>query len=96
MSDQPKPDLLVPLTPANEDGEQLAVRKDSEGNIQLGTIGPVRAGQPIPDHAEIIDITHREGHVYEVTKAGPAKVNSKAYRNNWEGIFGKKTDNLLN
>ena len=87
--DNTKTDLLVPLTPADEAGEQVAIRKDADGNVRLGTIGPVRDGQPIPEDSEVIDITHLEGPLYEVRGGTrPALVNSKAYKSGWDNIFG--------
>jgi hypothetical protein len=58
---------------------------------------PMKEGQPIPAgafHIEQIAGTQRfkveeVGGVSGSTK-GPAKVNSQAFRNNWDGIFGKK------
>jgi hypothetical protein len=41
-------------------------------------------------------LKHEEGPVFEVihehqARKGPTKVASTAFRNGWEGVFGKKT-----
>ena len=85
-------DLLVPLTHANEAGEHVVLRSDPEGNLRIGVLGPVRDGQTYSNDAELVTLQHLEGEVYQVSAStGPALVNSQAYRNNWEGIFGNRS-----
>jgi hypothetical protein len=76
------------------------VRHTSDHTIQTGVMKKIEEGEPIYDNA--MYLKPLDGNRFEVvselrkdaeatTKSGPAKVNTKAYRDNWDGIFGKKT-----
>jgi hypothetical protein len=71
-------------------------RANGETSIGLASTDPSR----LPTTSSVATIKHVEDNVYEVHdetvcnapgSKGPAKVNSREYRDNWDGIFGKKS-----
>jgi hypothetical protein len=94
----PSKDVMRLGPPVNAK-DRLFVRHCADCSIQAGVARVLREGEPIPEGGSIVHLssTTREGE-YEVQElygdcrasGGPAMVNSDAYRNNWEGIFGKK------
>jgi hypothetical protein len=98
MSDDqsPKTDLVVPLAEMNDRGEIPVVRTDGE-TLTFGTIGILKDGAPMPKDAEVLGLQEIPGAgVYQVTSStgGPPKVNSRAYRDGWDNIFGTKKQSL--
>lgn len=78
-------------------GSRPFVRHTADHKIEMGVMTPVKEGQPILPgafHLESIPGTDRykvEGALPASESAkGPAKVNSGAYRDGWDGIFGKR------
>ncbi len=77
------------------------VRHHADHSIETGLARIAEPGQ-IPTSANPLYLTHRQDNVFDVqtmsrggsdvapTK-GPAKVNSPAYKDGWENIFGNKT-----
>lgn len=76
------------------------VRHTADHTIQAGVMKKIEEGEPIYDNA--LYLKPIEGDRFEVVgtfqkdasstaKSGPAKVNTKAYRDNWDNIFGKKS-----
>lgn len=77
------------------DGSHVYVRHTADHDIQMGTLHPIREGQPIPEgsmHLTPIGETgrYRVEPIPTSASKGPAKVNSRAYRDNWDSIFGQK------
>jgi hypothetical protein len=75
------------------------IRHRADCSVQTGFLRKVREGEPIL--AGAIELGNPQGNgVYEVLdevppmvreSSGPAKVATDAYRNGWDGIFGKRT-----
>lgn len=86
-------------------GGSLLTARTYDGGIELGAIKPLADGESAPEGSSIIHYERREDGMYDYEYitgpranggSGPAKVNSRAYRNNWDSIFGKKIDKTLN
>jgi len=82
----------------------LGVRSNEEGE-HLTVIRHMEEGRPLA--AEVIDLKKRDDDpnlynvktLYKPDHAGPARANSKAYRDNWDDIFGsaeRPDDSMLN
>lgn len=87
------------LGPPADGGGQYVLRHLSDCSWQAGVLRPLEDGKPV--HGEIVCLRPREdggpGYAVESVNAGgktsgsgPAMVNSKAFRDGWDGIFGKK------
>jgi hypothetical protein len=87
--------------PQQEDGSREAIRYRSEGSVDVGSLRPLEHGKPIIGdavrlHARTdgpgMDVEYLTQEPSEPTRSegsGPAKVNSKAFRDNWGEIFSK-------
>lgn len=74
-------------------------------DVELVYIKPVTEGQSILPGQNVIHYEKdAEGPLYSYehltgstpTSSGPARVNSRAYRNGWDEIFGQKTTKEMN
>lgn len=104
MGVESKKALILPLA-SNPSGGIRGLVFDQDG-IRGAEFQPISEGQPIM--GEYVEISPREGspllnaefnRLPGVPSAprtegrkGPAKVNSRAYTEGWERIFGKKTE----
>lgn len=98
MSDDDKKRDHVHVGPVQPDGSVPVFRK-TEAGLEVGKVQLLEEGKPIM--GELVSLTACEdgdGHWMEsldVGKAGssggPAMVNSKKYRDGWDGLFGKKS-----
>lgn len=85
------------LGPRNSDGSVPVVRK-KDNEVMVGTLTPLKEGEDISKYEqEIVSVSKNENDLGYSIKTlreakGPTKVNSEAFRNNWEGIFGSKTE----
>lgn len=89
--EHPGEDFVV-LGPKTEDGRQTAIRHREDHTVELCEVYPVQDGRPISENSEIVQLSG-EGPVYRVessTRKGPAKVANRAFRENYDAIFGKK------
>jgi hypothetical protein len=79
------------------------LRRRGEEPVEVGTLRPLKEGQPI--EGEVISLRPRKDvpYVYDVktkvaapraqrrlTSAGPAQVASEEYRAGWDKIWGKR------
>lgn len=84
-------------------GVRPFVRHTADHNIMVGTMRQVPEGTSINPGEGAFALSDKGGGRYEVTplvepeKAsaaeghkGPARVNTKAYQNGWDALFGKK------
>lgn len=83
----------------SEDGDYGVVRKRDE-MLELGRIRPMKEGQPI--HGEVVNLKPRRDspQLFDVdvlhdprpegARSGPAQVATRAYRENWDQVFGGK------
>jgi len=69
--------------------------RQRENVIEAGTARIVREGEPLGE-AEVVrlepnedGLTYRAQPLYDGRK-GPTKVNSNAFRNGWDAVFGNK------
>jgi hypothetical protein len=90
---------------ATEDGGGVEVARVRQQRVEMGQVRPLRAGQPI--YGEVVKLTPMpdlpavcavEIHCAAPTPAadegarnGPVMVNSHAYRDSWERIWGPQT-----
>lgn len=73
------------------DPETGAYARNRDGEISFGSFRPVKEGTPLHEGEESIRISKIGENVYKVTdsyRQGPAKVSTRAYRDNWDTIFG--------
>jgi hypothetical protein len=92
------PDNYVIPGPELPNGDRLCISHHDGHNNDVGVITKIEPGKPIPDHARMVSPI--EGTpFYELGESiaemksgskGPAKVSSKAYRNGYDKIFGKR------
>ena len=91
---------VVIAGPELPNGGRICIHHDGEHGVSMGEMHPLEHGVPLPDDAVLV--SHRHGNVYDVgesvesMKKGPSQVSTKAYRDGYDRIFGKKTDASLN
>jgi hypothetical protein len=85
-----------------ESGEAFHVLRQRDDRIEVGQIRGMREGAPI--HGEIVRLRPREGanRLFDVDvlfdapepseRPGPPQVASKAYRHNWDLVFGHSAE----
>jgi hypothetical protein len=86
-------DFVIPGPPLSN-GSNICIRHSADHSLQIGEMRPLKK-ESLSD--DTILLFPREGsHVYNVIgsigdlKKGPLMVNSQAYKNGWESIFGKQ------
>lgn len=99
-----KPHDVVLLHGTTEDGEGIRALRSRPKKLELAEIRPVKEGKPIMSGGEVVRLQQREENplLYDVEvqhrepapkthtdHAGPPRIASQEYRNNWEAIFGK-------
>lgn len=86
-------DFIVPV-PMTVDGRQVAIRHREDHTTEVGTLGRLEDGKPIPEEARMVELSEdgrlRLGQSVAEMKKGPAKVASPSYRSGWDRIFGTK------
>ena len=103
MADEKKPPTppgdVIAVGPMLPTGDITFVRQrqDDDGTgtiVEGGTLRVLPNGPPDEpsDGAEVLKVSHLQDNLYKVDevvhKGGPAMVNSTAFRNGWETIFG--------
>lgn len=74
----------------------VRTRADEEGNLTIeGGVAAITEGEPPASNGdgELLRLEHLHDNHFEVVEVlgkGPVKVNSRAYRQNWDSIFGAK------
>jgi hypothetical protein len=98
---------VVLLEPPSEEGAEALLISD-DGTVESGRLGGLKEGQPLNGRDMLHLAPHRNSPVVWSVKdrtsfqaegsKGPAKVNSKVFRDNYDKIFGKAEDDdeLLN
>lgn len=88
---------VVLMHSRTEDGEGIRVIRSREGRIEAGELRALKEGVPIS--GEVVSLAPRNDQplLWDVkvqcrvesaqSHAGPARVSSRAYRKNWDGIF---------
>lgn len=106
-----KKEDVVLMHSRTDDGEGVRVLRARDGKLETGEVRALKEGVPVS--GEVVTLTQRKEHpalwdvdVHCRTKptrshAGPARVSSRAYRDNWDVIFkeraaGQEDDKLLN
>jgi hypothetical protein len=93
--------LIVDRTEDNE-GFQILRRRGEDAPVEVGTMRPLREGQPID--GEVVSLRQRRDlpFLYDVkteladpeprrgTSDGPAQVASDEYRRGWDAIWGRR------
>lgn len=79
-----------------DDGQGIRVLRAREGRVEAGELRAMKEGAPIS--GEVVSLKQRQEHplLWDVdvqyrprtnSHAGPARVSSRAYRDNWDSIF---------
>jgi hypothetical protein len=75
-------------------GARMCLHHGTDHTVRTGVMKPMEDGKPIEEDAILLE--QREGTgLYNVVgsvsdlKKGPSKVNSPAFRDGWDRIFGK-------
>jgi hypothetical protein len=100
----PKPPDVAMIVDRTEDEEGFhVIRRRGEEAVELGTLRPLKEGQPI--EGEVITLRPRKDvpYVYDVktkvpdrrqqrrlTSDGPPQVATKEYRAGWDKIWGNR------
>src|SRR5579859_590608 len=102
MGEGEKKDVdVVFLHSPTEDGEGARVIRARRGEVEAGEVRPLKEGKtlgggevvtlhPRPDSPRVCDVKS-EYAVPTRSSNGPAQVATRAYRDEWERIFGRKT-----
>ena len=104
MAETPKNYDVVLLHSPTEDGAGVRVLRARPGTIEAGEVRPIREGAPIQGGEVVklrarddapwvcdVDVLHSADASPAPTSArngGPAQVASRAYRDQWDHIFG--------
>lgn len=89
------------LHSATEDGQGTRILRLRKGRVEAAEVRPVKEGQPINTQELVrlhpretmpqvcdVEVLHAPPDEPEVSEqSGPARVSSKAYRENWDRIF---------
>lgn len=83
----------IVIGPPISDEAHLCVRHTADHQLAVGVVRPVRDGEPIGDSA--VTLEPKGGPLYAVRPTldpakGPAKIATRAYRDGWDSIFGKR------
>jgi hypothetical protein len=100
---EPVPDLAVIVDRTEDDEGFHVLRRRGDAPVEVGTLRPLKEGQPI--EGEVISLKPRKDvpFIYDVktklpdprrrlTSDGPPQVATKEYRTGWEAIWGKRRD----
>lgn len=94
-----------------DDGTGLKILRAKSGHLEAGVVRPLVEGQPITgevvrlsarkDFPLLCDV-HVEldarppAHSERTARHGPAQVATDTYRKNWDAIYSRRDDDLLN
>jgi hypothetical protein len=100
VADEPadrRDDLLLVCGPA-EHGDGYTVVRQRRDVLEAGELRTLERGKPIvgevvrlskrPEHGLLFDVEVLHDASPSAARTGPAQVATKAYRENWESIFG--------
>jgi len=86
-------DVIQAIAPPSPDGRVQCVRHTKDHQIEFGCITPLKDGRPIVG-TPIRTMPRGDGLLQVVEEAeessGPANVNSRAYLEGWDRIFGNR------
>ena len=98
----PKSDVVV-LGPPTADGGGVHVLRARNEQIEAGELRTIKEGRPLvgeivsleprPDNPRICDVK-ASYRASADAKKGPAQVATQEYRDNWDEVFGKKSNQL--
>jgi hypothetical protein len=91
---------FVTLGPSLPDGSVMAVKSSDDG-IQFGTLQKIEEGDSLlgkdlvrlspVENLPLYEMEHvYDGRIPDQKSSGPSMVNSRAYRDGWDNIFGNK------
>ena len=105
---KPSDDVMLLCGRDARSGEVYGLRRRG-GRVEAACMRPVVEGKPLVGDGEIVKLSPHEdnGHLCDVEvlydpprsardRAGPARVTSAAYRDNWDSIFGTPSGQLAN
>ena len=87
MSDGERTGYVGPLC---RHGKAPALIRESDGKTRRCSVRPVREGEPLPTGSTTLFSKRADGSyaVDDIEVDGPAMVNSAAFRDGWDNIFG--------
>jgi len=93
-------DYVIPGPPL-PDGGRLAIRHRGDHVLQVGEMHNLENGEPLDDSVSILEPKegtpfYKVGPTIGELRKGPSKVNSKAYKDGYDRIFGSKPDRTAN
>lgn len=105
MSEKKVREHVVLLEPPKEEGSE-AMLVSSDGRVEFGRLGGAKEGQDLRGMDMVQLAPHRNSPVVwnvkdrmsfrsEEGSKGPAKVNNKAFRDNYDRIFGEADGDAL-
>jgi hypothetical protein len=86
-------DTLIPMGECDEGHGQHVIALKDGVPVAATHVHTVEDGQPIPD-GDVYWVDSRNGRIVDSMRVGkgPAQVSTPVYRNNWEAIFGNRTE----
>jgi len=85
--------------PALPNGDRICVAHKDGHQLEAAVLHHAKPGEPMPDDAVLVSPMEGTPY-YEIGESvadlkrgaskGPSRVNSKAFRDGWDGIFGKR------
>ena len=89
-----KGDRITSLHECDKHGSTAYIDGEEVSGITNG-FKEIKEGQPVPSHGQLV-WTDQAGTVTDTLdlgiKKGPARVNSKQYRDGYERVFGKEAN----
>ncbi len=96
----PRRDVVL-LGPKTSDGEGVHVLRARENRLETGELRNLVDGRPITgeivklspreDNPRVCDVVERFEATPQPRTKGPAQVATRAYRDNWDEVFGKSS-----
>ncbi|MBN1655497.1 MAG: hypothetical protein JXA30_17150 [Deltaproteobacteria bacterium] len=85
---------------ATEDGEGARILRLRRGKVEAAEVRPAKEGQPLNNHELVrlhprqdapricdVEVLYSNSEQEPESNNGPARVSSRAYRENWDRIF---------
>lgn len=98
-ADHPGEEFVIP-GPGLPGGGRAALHHRADHTLEAAVMYPLQEGSPIPENAVLVrrrgggsELYDVEGTVADMRK-GPSKVVTKAYRDGYDRVFGKRDGSL--
>jgi len=102
MAEKESDDILHIGPPVNAAGGRAFYRVKKDGEVETGVANYIPEGEPLQPNQDILKVEHcGPGLAFRVkdefstdakgNRSGPAQVNSEAFKDGWDRIFGSRT-----